>query len=462
MILYLFLSMVMAFSVAAAARWRAGIWLVILVGALQDPVRKMVPGAPGYLAMSTFPVWAGLLFGAARTGDLAWWRFKRLLPGPARLFTLLIVLLLPGLVMSLTYAPGSWQVALLGLVSYGAVMAAFLAGIHFPRRDGDIEKVLFWFVVVNAVLLAGAPLERMGLGVESGILGTSKLGSFWVTYRTGNVIKMFSGFYRSPDIMGWHAATVSMMAILLATRLTGWRRILLIALAAWGGVGVMLCARRKMISAVIVFVVLLFVLLVRYGKVRRILNVGMVLLVGIVFALQVYRSVGPDRGIEVFYGTIHDEAVDRVYKHGFSSVLVTIRQAGFFGYGLGMAVQGAHHLDVERPNIWQESALDKLVAEIGVPGLAAFLLLIAGLFLAGHRLLLRIGPLPGSETYFGLAALLLANILASVVSSQIYGDPYVGTLLAFFAGVFFSCTRLVMPGRAGPPPTRPPAPQEHA
>ena len=456
MILYGFLLLVAASCAVSLSRWRAGLWCIILLGSLQDPVRKMVPGAPSYLALSTIPIWFSLLIGAKSAGDLSWERFTRILPGPSKWMVLFIICLLPPAVLSLTYSPGSWQFTLLGAYAYGSVLAVILVGMFYPRKEGDLERLLSWYVGVNAVFLIGSPLEPLGIGTDSGLIGTSKLDMVWVSYRVmGSVVKLYAGLYRSPDVMGWHASTVVMFSLLLAVRSAGWRRVLFLAAAGWGGVGLILCARRKMVAAVAVFAVVLIALLFRYGQARRVGLLLALMIAGMAVSARFYQLAGADNTVELYYGTLQDDAVDRVQRHGVDAVAATVRQAGFFGYGLGMAVQGAQNIKAERPRIWQESALDKAAAEIGVPGLLALFLLVGGFVAAAHRMLLRVGSHPGGWMVMGIGALLVANASGAVVSSQIFGDPYIGTFIVFLLGLMFSGARLAP--AAAPAPASTPA-----
>ena len=57
MILYGFLALIGIATIMAFANWRAGVYWFLVIGLLQDPVRKMVPGVPGLLVLSTVPVW---------------------------------------------------------------------------------------------------------------------------------------------------------------------------------------------------------------------------------------------------------------------------------------------------------------------------------------------------------------------------------------------------------------------
>ncbi len=52
---------------AALLDWRRGLYFLILVAAVQDPIRKLTPGAPGYLVLATAPIWMAMIVGALGT-----------------------------------------------------------------------------------------------------------------------------------------------------------------------------------------------------------------------------------------------------------------------------------------------------------------------------------------------------------------------------------------------------------
>ena len=56
--------------------WRRGIYLMILIGIVKDPIRKMIPDAPAYLALVTVPIWAGILLGALIENQQLWHDFR--------------------------------------------------------------------------------------------------------------------------------------------------------------------------------------------------------------------------------------------------------------------------------------------------------------------------------------------------------------------------------------------------
>ena len=106
-----------------------------------------------------------------------------------------------------------------------------------------------------------------------------------------------------------------------------------------------------------------------------------------------------------------------------------------------MSQQGIHHIDADKPEIWQESGPGKLVAEFGVPG--SVLILILGLVFFATAF--RVVQLSARDDSFfftaGIFSMLAANLTSAVVSAQIFGDPFVSLFLAFMAGLLLSAVR---------------------
>jgi hypothetical protein len=214
MILFSFLGFTLAASVLSLFRWRWGPFLMILVGMLQDPVRKLVPGAPGYLTLPAATIWAATVLGAFVSGSVSWQGFRNHynhLSGAVALFALLLT---PSIVRSATYAPGAWQITVIGLFIYGSLLVGMIVGETFPQQHVDIPRFIGAYALCGAIFVSGGVLEK--LGVSHATLGTNALGHHWVTYRTGGAVRMLAGFFRSPDVLGWHAATVAMFAIICA------------------------------------------------------------------------------------------------------------------------------------------------------------------------------------------------------------------------------------------------------
>ena len=434
-------------------RWRWGVLAAIAVGLLQDPIRKMVPGAPAYLVMASLPVWLAAMAAAGFKGELNTRRFINGFPRLGRWIRIFAIYLLLPAAISATYGRNSWLITLLGVIIYGLTFLAIVAGWRYPDRRTGMEFFMLGYGVMAALMLAGGPLEAFGLQERFPMIGTERLGHIWVTYRTGTAVHMLAGFFRSPDVMGWHASLVFMVAVIMAFRSRGAGRWLWIGVAAWGVLNIWLCGRRKMLSMIPIFTGAYLLLVLRFSTFRRIVSVAATALMIGGLGWYIITTLYHDEAVERFYLTTIEEAEVRVQQHGIRAVISTVRQAGFWGYGLGMSQQGVHNLKVEKPHLWQEGGAGKLVAELGIPGAVLYLLLWYELLMTAYHVI-RLAR--RDENFFftaGIASILVANLSAAVVSAQIFGDPLVALLLAFLIGLLFSAARgQAPPGAAGPAP----------
>jgi hypothetical protein len=443
-----FMLLVAAAAALALFQWRLGLLAMVLVGVLQDPARKMTPGSPGFMALCAGMVWAGAVAGAVLRGEVRWRHFRLHFRGLSNAIALFTLLLVPAAIRSATYSEGSWQITLVGVFIYGSLLTGIMLGEVYPRTGRDQSLLLGTYCVLTALATTGVLLDR--LGWKHPALGTIAMGYTWVTHRVGESVYMLAGFYRSPDIQGWHAAMLVMLAFVMAARHAGWWRLLWLASASVGVLGVTLCGRRKMVAMLVVFFASHIAISLRHGRLRHLgWLVVACLAIGVV-GFQVYQTLGESTARERFYLTTLDTARDDMRVHGFDAIIGTYKQAGFFGYGLGMATQGTQHIVVDRPRTWQESGPGKLMAELGVPGLIGFIILAGALL--GHVLdiLRRMSDTPLYPTLAGLTSILIANGAMGMVSAQLFGDPFIATFLSLLTGILLAAVRTRRPATIDP------------
>lgn len=439
--LNLLLLLVLLGCAVALTNWRRGIAAAIVVGLLQDPLRKLVPGTPGYLAMASAPVWLATMASAAFADELSIQRFFACFPRMGKWIVATIAYLAVPAMISATYGRNSWMITLLGVFVYATMFLSLAAGWRYPGARHRIGWILGFYAVVAAVLMIGGPLDAWGWSDRFPAIGTEALGHVWVTHRTGEAVYMLAGFFRGPDVMGWHAALVFMISVIMAFRSRGAARGFWIALAAWGALNIWLCGRRKMLTMIPIFIGCYLFLVFRFKNARRFASIaGTVLMIG-GLGWYLISSLVHDAAVQKFYLTAFTQAEDQIQRHGIDSVQTTVRQAGFWGYGLGMSQQGIHHISADKPRVWQESGPSKLVAEFGVPG--SLLIAVLGFIFAKTSYLVVRQSRRDDSFYFtaGIFSILAANLTSAVVSAQIFGDPFVAMFLAFLSGLLLSTAR---------------------
>lgn len=454
---YLLLAVVAVGILIGLVRWRLGLVFFFLAGTLQDPIRKMLPDVPSYIVLSSVPILLAMLVGLVKSGSGSWVVFRRQFPGVGRTVGTFFLCLLPPAYLSATYGPGSWMFTIVGLLSVFILFAGILVGYFYVKDPRDVERALTFFCLFTAVMSVGAYLEYFNLGLESGLIGDYRLGHTWIRQTPGVEIRMIAGLYRSPDVMGWHAALLVMCGLTLwLYRKNPWW--LLPALA--GFVALLLCGRRKMVYLVPIYIITVTLLSRYFKQLRGATYIGFLSLAIAIFGMYAYRSAGlPQEHID-YYTNDPMDAISQLERHGFQSLITTYEQSGFFGEGLGFAATGAHNISASRPRIWQESGVSKVMVELGVPGFIAFVIFQLSLLWAGWRALKRpiVRRTPAFFLYVSLFAIVVGNYSQFLVSGQIYGDPFIASLLSIMIGAMLSSARILkdepLPGRRAIPKLR--------
>jgi hypothetical protein len=456
MALYALFMLVAVGCLAALSRWRYGLFIVILIATIQDPVRKLVPGAPGYLVLSTTPVLMATIAGLI-SSQPQWWRdFGRQYPAVDRAMGYFLIACVPPFFLSATYGPGSWMLTVLGVLSYGTILTLIVVGYYFPTSTRDIRKLLGLYCLITSVMLIGGPIQYLDLWPDSPLIGTEALKMDWVRHGSGYVVKMIAGFYRSPDVMGWHAAAVMMLSFILAMTTRGPSRWFWLLIAGAAAFPLLMCGRRKMVYMIPAFLVALAALQLLAGGYRKSLTrLGLIAVP--IAALWIGEVWMGDEAEQIRYYTDNPDDVQvQVQRHGFDSVISTYQQAGFFGSGLGVATPGSHHLQVARPRVWQESGPSRVMVELGVPGMLALTFLLLMILRSAWQVTrwhLRVqSPVAGYA--LGLMAFFVANVSGLVVSGQILADSFVATFLGLSIGIVLALSRAPVPMLASPDPSQ--------
>jgi hypothetical protein len=144
---------------------------------------------------------------------------------------------------------------------------------------------------------------------------------------------------------------------------------------------------------------------------------------------------------------------------GFSRALDL---SGLFGLGVGAAAQTGNLLFDRgqqlgsRLNFVAESGAGKLVAELGLVGVAVLLVGLVLLLELGRRNLTLLQDLPPAlvHLHLGLVAFALANVPFFLAASGVYGDPFVLLLLSLALGSVLAVPLLVARARGLQLPSR--------
>lgn len=458
MALYTLILAVCLGCVRALVGWRLAFYALAVIVAIQDPLRKLIPGTPGWVVMATGPV---LIIAAVQmmlTQPQWLSAFRASYPAVVRAMGLLVLAAIPPALISATYGPGSWKFTLLGIGSYGVLLISIVMGYHIPQSITALRRMFGFYCCVSTIMFSGSFIEYLGLMRDSPVIGTEVLGMQWIRYSGDYVVDLISGFYRSPDVMGWHAAATVMLCIILALTSARGGRVWWLLLGAVALGALLLCGRRKMVFMIPVFLALVVCLYWAYaGKQSRGALYATLLFSVLGFSL-VGNSLTDDSAQVRYYVDNAVDSLDQLERHAFDSVIETYNQAGFFGNGLGMATPGSHQIDAARPPAWQESGPSRVMVELGVPGFLALIMLVLSLLRAASWVTsfhLRTAS-PYGLYVAGLMAFFTVNVGSLMVSGQILADPFIASFIGMSLGIVLSFGRFY-PQSAEPAPAPPSA-----
>jgi hypothetical protein len=431
----------------ALQNWRLGLLLCVVAGVLQDPIRKVTPGTPIYLTLTFAPIYAAMFVNLWTTQRVLP-HFFQYYPRSATMAQLVFFVLLLSSVQTLSYGLQAGQAVVLGLSFYVGWIPALLLGFYYLRRDyRELERPLMVFGALISLMLLGTLLEYAGVKFAAPWLGTVAYTGEWRRwYSDTGWVAMMSGFYRSPEIMAWHAALLVILSVYLLVRRPGWAA-LWVPQASWGLVCVLLSGRRKMFIMVLIFAFALALL--SEGR-RRIGILFYLLLAGVVltFASSYFVDAGYLRSAESGLSV----ANKRVSSQAVTGPLWLLTVIGPFGYGVGTRTQGTQHLDIEFDVPTIEGGVEKVMVELGIVGtivMLAFVVFLVRIVLLSFRRAWASNM--DSTPIAALAGFLIANALAYLVAFQVFGDPFIGFLLGFSGGLLLSASRLVAQQRRSPP-----------
>ena len=447
MIEMIYLAALLFAAVVSLANWRWGMLLIVVFDLIRDPVRKLSSGQSVVYSLVMNALWLTTFLGAFTSVGNRMMSIQKKLPSFRQAFQFLIAALIPGVLISTILYPGGWQLAAIGSAAYLAPFLGILLGYVFIRNENDLWKLFSLYCILNTIAFSSAFIEYSG--VEHVVLGGINMD--WIRYRTGYTVKLITGIYRSPDILGLHAAHTIFFSLMLLFRQSKkqtmliWIACILIATAA-----LILCGRRKMIALPIIYIVTYFSMLYFMGtlKINKLLSMIFPVIVAatILFLVGSEGLIGQEH--TEYAGTTTGESGARIRSAFINSPLETLRQSGIIGSGMGTATQGGHYINIRTQGGWQEDGIGRLFAEFGVVGL--ILLTISFLYLIAtfHTCIKNAPRLNNlSNLLAGLVAILISNMASFIISHQAYSsDPTIVLFLGFFAGIIFS-----VPSKTQPP-----------
>lgn len=437
-----FYTIVLATVMLTFGNWRLGFLAYLVLEFVRDPVRKLTPNAPVLITISVAALWLPLFFGAYSKHGAEMGTIFRRYRTMWSFFWMLFLAVQPGVFMSLLLYQNGALLAMIGAGSYMSPLVGIAVGYVLPRVESDFYRWISLYVFVNLLGMVGTFLEFNHY--DWAALGGINMN--WIRYHGASQVRLISGFYRSPDVMGMHAAHMIMFCAMLAIRPQSKAVNLWVAISLIAAVCLLLSGRRKMIGMPVTYLAVYLTLTYLVGNFRKTRSFGLVCIASLIavgFSVAVQLGEVPDEYSE-FAASTTSEGSERVGAALSESVLVTIRQSGWLGRGIGTATQGKQYTGETVDKTWQEDGSSRLFVELGIPGavliIGAAFYLLRSVFLAftfippGH---------PLQATQLGLAGVIAANGLSFLVSHQAYsGDPATLMNVALMIGVILGLPRV--------------------
>jgi hypothetical protein len=439
--------------------WRRGMLMCVIVGVLQDPLRKLAPGQPVYYVLMVGAVfgiaWVRAAMMRVPLGPSVIHGWQRNLKAPFALF--IAVVLAQALHSYVRFR--SPVVPGIGLLVWLAPIPAVVLAYQFAVRRGlaGVRRWMTVYVVAALIALTGVYLEYSG--IQSRLLG--EIGEGQILYDLGTALKAHSGFFRASEIAAWHTAAVACFVFTLSL---GKRPTLIRIASALALIAVLvslgiLTGRRKMLIEITIFITS-YVFLVAWLQ-RGMARLAMIVLTtGFVGYVGIVGFVAPDlvqdsytksmkvenaqriEGYALRGQSVFADIPKRVNNVGWQPLVWSVDTFGWLGAGLGSGSQGTNEI-VEAHNIdrWgAEGGLGKIAMELGVPGLLVVLWLVRALGRHLHRELMPLAHRSPQHARmaFGFLSFLIANGATFSVATQAYSDLFILLILGWCLGFLFA------------------------
>lgn len=407
-------------SFVALVKWERGIYLIVFMAFLQDPLRKLVTGEPAYFNLFTGSTFCAAAAGAVLTraaispGEIAGWQQNLQRPFVAYASVVAIYTFYS------LFIYGNPMISGLGLISYMAPLGALFVAHAFFILGGSarIQAFLLLYLTCGVFALSTLLLEMSGF--DARVLGEVGVGIR--IYDLGTIL---------------HAFIVSLGVV------TG-RRKFIVMIAMFGGVYVgsiaLLIARARayvMSAAVIGLAAYGIVLVGLQPDETGVLTTPY----GEDYGLYVQRTSG-----------VFADIGERFAHLGIAPITCAYNRFGLFGGGAGIGTQGVQHMTDELAHTGAaEGGLGKIMLELGVLGLLAVAALVVAFVRHIHRLLVDLARTSAEHTRLacGLVALLIANMASFSVAVQAFGDIFVMLFLGMCLGSLLAMPRIARNGAAG-------------
>ncbi|MEI7951210.1 MAG: hypothetical protein WCH37_00810 [Synechococcaceae cyanobacterium ELA182] len=429
----------------ADGNWRGGVIFSLLIGFLQDPLRKLTPGQPSlFVGLVLIAIASCCLVLLNRRDHFSiktmFWG-SPLLAEWAPIYLYLIVF--QGLNSLVRY--GNPLLSVIGVAFYFAPAFGVWLGFQIGIAPRLLRRLLFFYLIVSAIFAFSVFLSYRGWShpllkeVGSGIL---------INFRYGFEAQGASGLWRTSEIAAWQLAAASCLSFSVALSLRDSSSTIGLMMSSMAfSLVALFTGRRKSLVLVVLFLGLYLLLFSRRSTAasREQLITAVLGAAGIgyaIYSLLLVSELGANfNEYTSRAATGFGDISSRFNAFAVGGVGTALEVAQGIGLGAG-AISQTGNLRLEglqktsQMSFISESGSGKIIAELGLPGLLVLLvifLLLAKTFWQNF-LLMRLLPPQIFNLYVGLLAFSLANIPFFLTASQVYGDPFVLIILSLCLG----------------------------
>lgn len=453
------LLLIVLFGVLAAVLldgdWRTGLMVALIIGFVQDPLRKITPGQPGFmvgLVLIGFALCAVVLLERAGRFNLRamFWTVPQFDGWVTIYFSLIALQSFNSLARF-----GDIQLTAIGASFYLAPAFGLWVGFQVGCNLPLLKRLLTLYLVGSVVMAVTVYLSFQGVDhptlkeVGEGLL---------ITFRFGFSDQGASGLWRTSEIASWQLSAAACIAASMAlASQKSTTQLGLLLLAAGFAFLTILTGRRKAQVLILAFVAVYLLLFSRRAnpasKERVITSVlGVAGISYPLYAFFLSENLGEKFGEYTNRSlTIQQDLVERFDSQGIGATLRAIEISDGIGMGVGAGastgglVRNTARDAIQSVGYVSEGGGGRLILELGVPGmviLGVIMVLLALVLLRNFRLLKQL-PQSTSALLMGLMSFALANVPAFFSAAQLYGDPFVLILMSLTLGSFLAIPSLV-------------------
>jgi len=430
------------------ASWRGLILLIIPIGFVQEPIRKLIPEQPVAVQLAVVAVFAlALVLAVTRLGMPTLRPLSGQNANTRKVILLFICLVLAHSLHSFIRFQTLF-VPLIGILSYLLPIPALWLAYVYVRNVSDIRRFLVLYAAAAVPMILSVLASYKG--VDDAVFRQIGDAPMVVYHQAVGVVELYCGFLRSPDIAAWHTAIAACSSIVVALSFRGIpSKVFASALVPISIYAIILTGRRKalVILALFALIYLMGMLLSRWRSSRVAALVTTVVAVAL-FAGVLYMA--PEQSVPNPYlertATIAGDVQERFEKLGIQTISWAYAAGGIIGLGTGAGAQGTQHIAGVALQGSAEGGLGRIMLELGAAGLILAILCavaVAKTVRGSIAAASRHSPVL-FKLELGVIAIVAANVPIFVGAAQIFGDPFVLLILGINLGFVLAAPRVIM------------------